>query len=200
MCSDDRRTFRAHVHLLGWCNQLIGLKPRQIGIQSRVQPGTTNLHSEGLNETVRAGKRQRGDKPTEGPVVCAGPRTARRGDARARGRGREARRRPWPRWRERPDAAELLRRRSLVCQKAASCSRRQAAALRSRWQVRGRGDSRTNLALLGANRPSLAYRCALPSDPECVLACAGTPSPQITGPEDACETECAAPRNRRDRR
>jgi hypothetical protein len=71
--SDDLRTFRAHVRLIGWCNQLIGLKPRQIGIQSRVQPGTTNLYSEGLNQATRTGKRQRGDKPTEGPVVYAGP-------------------------------------------------------------------------------------------------------------------------------
>ena len=72
MCSNDRRTFRADVRLPGRCNQLIGLKPRQIRIQSRVQPRTTNLHSEGLNQATRTGERQRGDKPTEGPVVYAG--------------------------------------------------------------------------------------------------------------------------------
>jgi hypothetical protein len=71
--SDDLRTLRAHVRLIGRRNQLIGLKPRQIGIQSHVQPRTTDLHSEGLNETVRPGKRQRGDKPTEWPIVYAGP-------------------------------------------------------------------------------------------------------------------------------
>src|SRR5262245_18749121 len=73
VCSDEWRTLRAHVRLIGWCNQLIGLKPRQIGIQSHVQPRTTDLHSEGLNDAVRPGKRQRGDKPTERPVVDAGP-------------------------------------------------------------------------------------------------------------------------------
>jgi len=97
VCSDDLRTFRAHVRLIGWCNQLIGLKPRQIGIQSRVQPGTTNLYSEGLNEAARTGKRQRGDKPTEGTIVYAGPRllgeeTPEHGagvEKRSAGRGRD---------------------------------------------------------------------------------------------------------------